>query len=94
MRGNPVVRAARRWTFNLSGGAIAPTRGDNQIGDNLAQLQKLTDLAVSAKPVPFRSLDGRLYTAKVAPYVWTPKWNQNKTTLSMPLAVTLDQVEV
>jgi hypothetical protein len=93
-RGNPIVRAAKQWSFIVNGGEVAPTRNDNKVTDNEKRIRALIDLSDSVAPVPFRSIDGRLYTVVVRPYIWQPVWDQYQTKLSMTLQVTLDQVEI
>jgi len=94
VRGHPIVRAAKQWTFLISGGEIAPTRNDPKMNDNAKRIQALIDLSDSVTPVPFRSIDGKTYTVVVRPYVWQPVWDKTMTKLSMTVQVTLDQVEI
>ena len=94
MRGHPIVRAAKQWTFVVLGGEISPTRNENKTQDNEDRVEALIGLSRRVTPVNFRSLDGKTYTVVVRPYIWQPMWNKAKTKLSMTVQVTLDQVEI
>jgi hypothetical protein len=93
-RGNPIVRAAKQWTFTLVGGEVVPTRNECQVNDNAKRVQALIDLQRSVEPVRFLSIDRQTYTVVVRPYIWKPTWNRDKTKLSVTCEVTLDQVEI
>jgi len=94
MRGNPIVRAPKQWSFLVNGGEMVATKmPEAKVSDNEDRIRQLLLLSDRTTPVTFRSLDGMTYRVVVRPYTFKPRFSRDKTKLSMTIEVTLEQAE-